>query len=76
LLTTALLTATTLLPATTLLATTPALFLAFPLLTLAFLSFAISLLLPTLLSGSRRLARFVRILLCFHSTFHCYITDF
>jgi hypothetical protein len=70
LLTTALLTATTFLAATT------ALFLAFALLALTFLSLAISLLLPALLSGTSRLARFVRIVLCFHGTFRCYVTDF
>jgi hypothetical protein len=65
LLTTALLTATAFLAATT------ALFLAFALLAFTFLSLAISLL-AALLPGTRRLARFVRIVLCFHSTFHCY----
>jgi hypothetical protein len=65
-----------LLTATTFLAATTALFLAFALLAFTFLSLAISLLLAALLPGSRRLARFVRIVLCFHITFHCYITDF
>jgi hypothetical protein len=66
LLTTALLTATTFLAATT------ALFLAFALLALTFLPFAISLLLTALLSRSGRLAWFVRITFCFHfGTFRC-----
>jgi len=52
------------------LAATTALFLAFALLAFAFLSLAISL--AALLPGTRRLARFVRIVLCFHITFHCY----
>jgi hypothetical protein len=69
---TTLLTATALL-ATTLLAAT--LFFALTLLAFTFLFLAI-LLLSALLSGSTRFAWFVWILLSFHITFRCYITNF
>jgi hypothetical protein len=69
LLTTALLTAATFLAAAT------ALFLAFALLAFTFLSLTISLL-AALLRRARRFAWFVRILLCFHIAFRCYITHF
>jgi hypothetical protein len=63
---------TTLLTATALLAAT--LFFALTLLAFTFLSLAI-LLLAALLPGVR-FAWFVWILLSFHITFRCYITDF
>jgi hypothetical protein len=64
---------TTLLTATALLAAT--LFFAVTLLAFTFLFLAI-LLLATLLSGSTRFTWFVWILLSFHITFRCYITNF
>jgi hypothetical protein len=65
-----------LLAATTFLATTSALFLAFALLAFTFLFLAVFLLSATLLAGSTWFPWFVWILLSFHITFRCYITNF
>jgi hypothetical protein len=51
-------------------------FLAFALLALTFLSLAFFLLSAALLPRSTGFARFVWILLSFHITFRCYITNF
>ncbi len=64
---------TTLLAATALL---PTFFLAFALLAFTFLSLAFFLLSATLLPRTSRFAWFVWIVLSFHITFRCYITNF